>query len=68
MCEGVCAHISVRLVLVDAGRKEAWKQVMGFRDGTEHWESHFEYECPAVGSTDVNYGLLQLAVLLPVAD
>lgn len=31
-------------------------------------ESQFEYECPSVGTTDVNYGLLQLAVLLPTAE
>lgn len=41
---------------------------MRFRDGTEDLESLFEYECPAVGTTDVNYGLLQLAVLLPMAE
>lgn len=41
---------------------------MGFRDGTEHSRNQFEYECPAVGTSDVNYGLLQLAVLLPVAE
>lgn len=41
---------------------------MRFRDGSERLESQFEYECPAVGATDINYGLLHLSVLLPVAQ
>lgn len=67
--EGVCVCVagSFQLSTCKIEGIGERKQVMRFRDDTESFESQFEYECAAVGTTDINYGLLQLAVLPPIA-